>query len=56
MNEFMIGQRVLYYNVICTICKPEVQDLYEYWVSNPEKGYSHGVATDNLKPLPGGQL
>lgn len=57
MNNFMIGQRVIYGNVICVICEPEVKEYnYEYWVDNPQKGYKHGVATSNIKPLPNGQV
>jgi len=56
-KKFMIGQRVIYQGVLCTICKPDNPSCgYDYWVSNPEKGYNHGVATSNLKPLPNGQL
>lgn len=48
----MIGQKVLYQNVICTVCKPEHEDNCGWiWVDNPERGYKHGVAPSNLKPL-----
>jgi len=51
----MVGQRVIYQNVICTICKPERVDG-NIWIYNPERGYNHWVAESNIKPLPGGQL
>lgn len=58
---FLLGQRVIYQNVICTICKPEHNGhlngaVENIWIDNPEKGYCHYVAISNLKPLPGGQL
>lgn len=54
---FMIGQQVIYQRIICIICEPEHPEYsYEYWIHNPSKGYKHGVATSNLKPLPNGQL
>jgi hypothetical protein len=55
MSNFMIGQRVIYNDVICTICKPE-RDDGNTWVDNPEVGYKHWVDLRNLKPLPNGQL
>tara|TARA_R110000851_G_scaffold198788_2_gene349865 strand:- start:884 stop:1057 length:174 start_codon:yes stop_codon:yes gene_type:complete len=57
MSDFMIGQRVIYQNVICTVCQPDVKNSsFNLWIANPEKRYSHGVAEHNLKPLPHGQL
>lgn len=54
---FMIGQRVIYQNVICTICAPEISgSSFHAWVFNPERGYRHGVDVNNLNPLPNGQL
>lgn len=54
--DYMIGQRVIYNNVICVVCKPE-NNYSEYpWIDNPGKGYKHFVYPDNLKPLPNGQL
>jgi hypothetical protein len=56
-ENFMVGQRVIYQGVLCTICKPDNPSYsYDYWISNPEKGHNHGVDTSNLKPLPNGQL
>lgn len=56
-KEYMIGQRVIYYDVICTVCKPERTDTsFEIWVDDPKRGYKHGVDESNLKPLPNGQL
>jgi hypothetical protein len=59
MNGFMIGQRVIYSNTICTVCKPENNDSTRddwIWIFNPERGYAHCAAEHNLKPLPSGQL
>ena len=53
--KFMIGQRVIYNNIICVVCKPERVDG-NTWIDNPEKGYKHWAAEGNLKALPGGQL
>lgn len=56
-NEFIIGQRVIYYDVICIICKPENNNCGKWiWIDNPEKGYKHAVDKNALQPLPGGQL
>lgn len=56
-NDYMIGQRVIYQNVICVVCRPDDTDAPDRtWVHNPSKGYKHWVSKDNLKPLPGGQL
>lgn len=60
--EFMIGQRVIYQNVICVVCAPETEDRFEntwmegVWIDNPKVGYKHSVSVDNLKALPLGQL
>jgi len=57
--KYMIGQRVIYHNVICVVCKPSDprdQNSKEVWVDDPERGYKHWVAWSNIKPLPGGQL
>jgi hypothetical protein len=58
MSTFMIGQRVIYQNVICTVCRPGSADTSPawIWIDNPARGYKHAVDKDNLKPLPGGQL
>lgn len=55
--NFMIGQRVIYGNVICVVCAPE-NTMYadKLWIDNPEKEYKHWVDEKNLKALPGGQL
>ena len=62
-NTYLIGQRVLYGNVICTVCVPypkqqksNTTEDTEIWIDNPEKGYKHFVSKDNIKPLPNGQL
>ena len=53
----MIGQRVIYKNVVCTVCAPNKGgDQTQTWIDNPEVGYRHWAAEDNLKPLPNGQL
>lgn len=57
--QVLIGQRVIYEGVICTVCRPEIgvaPDAQKPWIDNPEKGYRHWVSIDNLKPLPNGQL
>jgi hypothetical protein len=55
--KFMIGQKVIYNDVICTICQPEnPKSSFDYWIDNPEKGYKHGTIIGNIKPLPNGQL
>jgi len=57
INPYMIGQRVIYQGVICTVCNPETLDSsFEIWISNPSKGYSHGASIHSVSPLPGGQL
>ena len=56
---FMIGQRVVYHNVICVVCAPETEGHItkdQCWIDNPEKGYKHWVEVQNIKPLPNGQL
>lgn len=55
---FMIGQRVIYQNVICTVCTADHNhtDKDCIWIDNPERGYRHWVAEHNVQPLPGGQL
>lgn len=56
--DFMIGQRVIYQNVICILCEPEHTAVSSdwLWIDNPSKGYKHAVDKNNLKPLPNGQL
>lgn len=58
--NYMIGQRVIYANVIVTICPPERDDLdaldNNIWIDNPAVGHKHWVAKTNLTPLPNGQL
>jgi hypothetical protein len=54
---FIVGQRVIYQNVICTIAPPDhMRDFEKIWINNPERGYKHWVSPSNLKPLPNGQL
>lgn len=56
---FMIGQRVIYQEVICTVVPSMTDPLnleFPYYINNPAKGYVHGVETSNLKPLPNHQL
>ena len=53
----MIGQRVIYQNVICVVCSPEdAMCADKIWIDNPEKGYKHWVDENNIRPLPGCQL
>lgn len=57
--KFMIGQRVIYYDVICIVVPPNKGHPVkadEVWIDNPEKGYCHWVDIRNVKPLPNGQL
>ncbi len=57
MNGYMIGQRVIYQNVICTICAPErYGGSFPFWIYNPAIEHKHGVDLKNIKPLPNGQL
>jgi hypothetical protein len=60
MSDYMIGQRVIYENTICTVISPK-KHIHQFddkivWISNPERGYEHWASKDNVKPLPGGQL
>lgn len=54
--KFMIGQRVIYQDIICTVCAPEDGNHEYTWIDNPSRGYKHYASEDNIKPLPGGQL
>lgn len=54
--KFMVGQRVIYDEVICTVATPIKPMPSCLWVYNPDLGYEHFVDRDNLKPLPNGQL
>jgi len=57
MTKFLIGQRVIYQDVICKVCAPPAgKNVFDYWIYNTKTGYEHGVAIYNLKPLPDGQL
>lgn len=70
MSKFMIGQRVIYkdmigretnhsqiVDIICTVCVPEFDgDNSKTWIINPARGCKHWVSNDNIKALPGGQL
>jgi hypothetical protein len=52
MGKYMIGERVIYQNVVCTICRPEYKESsFDVWIDNPERGYKHGVDEANLTPL-----
>lgn len=53
---YLIGQRVIYRNVICVVCMPENDTNGWVWIDNPAAGYKHGASKDNIKPLPNGQL
>ena len=55
--NFMVGQRVIYNNVICTICHPETNNSsFDFWIDNPDVGFKHGVSIQNIQRLPNGQL
>ena len=62
MNDFLIGQRVIYSKTICTvIASPEGREHYDkcgtgVWIFDPSVGYERLVSDDNVKPLPNGQL
>ncbi len=61
MNTYFIGQRVIYEDVICTVCTPKYTDSRNnldkiVWLDNPERKYCHWASRDNVKPLPNGQL
>lgn len=57
-KNYLIGQRVIYSNAICTICAPEkdTPPTDWIWLYNPIREYKHAVAEHNIKPLPNGQL
>ena len=53
----MIGKRVIYQNIICTVCVAEtLSTSFNLWVYNPRVGHKHGVSLHNVKALPNGQL
>ena len=55
-NQFFIGQRIFYHDVICTIIAPRDSRKDTLWIYNPAREYSHWIAKENARPLPGGQL
>lgn len=60
MNEYLIGQRVIYNGEIAVVIKaPDKRpsaSSYDIWIMRPAVGYESCVSRDNVKPLPGGQL
>jgi len=55
--EYMIGQQVIYGDVIYVVCKPEDGSRDHWiWVDNPERGYKHAVNSNDIKPLSNNQL
>lgn len=57
--QYMLGQRIIYESVICTVVAPPKgrrPSNTTIWIFNPGKGYVHYIAKHNAKPLPGGQL
>lgn len=51
--KYFVGERIMYGNIIATICMPPDEDRYstwDYWIDNPAVGYKHGVAKSNLHP------
>jgi hypothetical protein len=58
-QNYLIGQRVIYDNTICTVVNPpklEKQDKTKVWIANPARGYHHWVSAGNVRALPNGQL
>ena len=57
VKQYLIGQRVIYGNVICQINGiDDENNQVKIWVDNPDRKYSHWVSPGNIRPLPGGQL
>ena len=59
--NFMIGQRVILtqgggIKEIGTVVPSETGITQGVWVMSPTKGYASDYATENVKPLPNGQL
>lgn len=58
--SYLLGQRVLLGNEICTTVKSENPELpntdKELWVFVPSRGYASRYAIGNIQPLPNGQL
>ena len=60
-HNFMIGQRVIYDHVICTVCRPSRINYHIdldklIWVDNPAAGMKMIVPLDKVIALPSGQL
>lgn len=57
---FIVGQRVLVEGCIGTVVRPERDDSpnteSDIWVRNPSRGYASRYSTQNIQPLPNGQL
>jgi hypothetical protein len=59
---YMIGRRVIYSGVICTVCRPpgdqklDTGQFAGVWIFDPSVEYERCVSKDNIKPLPNGQL
>lgn len=54
---FLIGQRVIIGDEICTVVKPETcRTHFGVWVFVPSRGYASDYALTSVKPLPNGQL
>lgn len=58
---FLTGQRVILHgSEIGTIVRPEREDMpntdKDMWVFSPSKNYASRYSTQNINPLPGGQL
>jgi len=52
-KAFRVGELVLYREVVCRVCPPEVANSsFEVWVENPEKGYRHGVSLSSIRGIP----
>lgn len=54
---FLIGQRVIVANEICTVVKSETgKTSFGIWVFVPSRGYASDYALSSVKPLPNNQL
>ena len=58
--SYLLGQRVILHSEICTTVKSENPELpntdKELWVFVPSQGYASRYDTDNIHPLPNGQV
>lgn len=57
-QQYLIGQRVIVGNEICTVVAPPKgqREHFGKWVFVPSRGYASDYALTSIKPLPNGQL